>query len=312
MIMDGLTELPGFVDFRGCWLVSGCPPVMLQQAWEVWDEGERDPDRMPEGGQAELDELGLGRSDFPHPSRYNKGQVFLVLELGDAGTDIEHYDFREGRECWDVLLGTISALALGEAEARFEHRDLHEGNVCVRRVKEPSDVPNGDSKHRFGYSGLEVTLLDYTLSRATFPTDSGEETLFLDLETNPELFAPDPLLQRQMYRRMKNHVLFNHYGVDHKLTEDEKTSRKNGHKWQMFKPYTNVIWIHYVLEFLIQDFKGPKKELERFKMGVKELREMLSPDVPIEDGGFASAEEVRAFCVEEGLMDDGDGLSIEE
>jgi hypothetical protein len=52
-------------------------------------------------------------------------------------------------------------------------------------------------KHRFGYSGLEITLLDYTLSRAY----SNEQVIYRDLE-NDGLFEPSKILQNQMYCRL--------------------------------------------------------------------------------------------------------------
>ena len=52
-------------------------------------------------------------------------------------------------------------------------------------------------RHKFNYSGLEVTLLDYTLSRAS----QGDVTIFRNLEKDPELFKETKLLQHQMYRR---------------------------------------------------------------------------------------------------------------
>jgi hypothetical protein len=52
-------------------------------------------------------------------------------------------------------------------------------------------------RHKYNYSGLEVTLLDYTLSRAS----QGDVTIFRDLEKDPELFKESKLLQHQMYQR---------------------------------------------------------------------------------------------------------------
>jgi hypothetical protein len=68
--------------------------------------------------------------------------------------------------------------------------------VCVKQVGNLK-LCALKQRHKFNYSGLEVTLLDYTLSRAT----KGDVTIFRDLEKDPELFNESELLQHQMYRR---------------------------------------------------------------------------------------------------------------
>jgi serine/threonine-protein kinase haspin len=78
----------------------------------------------------------------------------------------------------------------------LQHRDLHEGNVCVKRIKPATILPQ-NQRHKFSYSGLQITLLDYTLSRAS---QSGI-TRWRDLEQDDMLFAESAQLQHQMYRR---------------------------------------------------------------------------------------------------------------
>ena len=55
----------------------------------------------------------------------------------------------------------------------MQHRDLHLGNVCVQAnaTNDTMDGPLQLTKReaeevKFGFSGVEVTLIDYTLSRA--------------------------------------------------------------------------------------------------------------------------------------------------
>jgi serine/threonine-protein kinase haspin len=57
---------------------------------------------------------------------------------------------------------------------------------------------NSDYPHKFGYSGLEVTLLDYTLSRAH---DKLGFVAYRDLEEDRGLFASSHSLQSEMYQR---------------------------------------------------------------------------------------------------------------
>ena len=66
------------------------------------------------------------------------------------------------------------ALARAEEYAMFEHRDLHLGNVCIRSTREDgrmdppteNDIARHSSASGFGFSTLETTIIDYSLSRA--------------------------------------------------------------------------------------------------------------------------------------------------
>lgn len=81
----------------------------------------------------------------------------------------------------------------------FKHRDLHENNICVS-TREPSrDVNSLPESVLFGRSGLEVTLIDYGLSRAKLPTG---EVMFYDLEDDLVVFrGEDGKPQYDTYRR---------------------------------------------------------------------------------------------------------------
>ncbi len=145
---------------------------------------------------------------------------------------------------WDVFWGVAIALGKGEEEARFEvsqdagshalkgkltsllsiqHRDLHLGNICIRSAAHPvvrSLSPDTtcssptelttralDPNRRLGFTDLETTIIDYTLSRANMRckpsasrdgTERAEEedvdedsVAFLDLEADPDLFRGD-------------------------------------------------------------------------------------------------------------------------
>ncbi len=192
LIMDMMAEIPGFLEFKGAHIIEGKPPRAVRGAYDA--------------------HAAKQESFFPQPGSYHREQLFLALELGDAGTDIEHFRVTAISQIWDIFFGIVIALSHGEELASFEvrtvlgarltpltvfqHRDLHEGNVCVRQVGNlKSCAPK--QRHKFNYSGLEVTLLDYTLSRAT----QGDVTTFRDLEEDPELFKESKLLQHQMYRR---------------------------------------------------------------------------------------------------------------
>lgn len=275
LIMNMMADLDGFVEFKEAHIIEGKPPKALADAFDTFANEKE--------------------TFFPKPSSYPRGQLFLALELEDAGTDVEHFETTTAAQLWDIFLGVVTALATGEQAFGFEHRDLHEGNVCLRQVFEPQPLPK-TSTARMGYSGLEVTLLDYTLSRA----ESEDEVIYLDLEADPEVFAESDVLQRQMYRRMRNWVYFRTYGTTHPLFDSEEAPQHGS--WEMFEPYTNVIWLWYILDYTIQHFGGSSKDRKRFLKETEELRELLHPDKRSYDGGFSDALGVYDYCLDQGWI----------
>lgn len=64
-----------------------------------------------------------------------------------------------------------------------QHRDMHENNICVLTHTRSKAFSEDDPI--YGRSGLEVTLIDYGLSRARLP----DETItYKDLEADLEIF----------------------------------------------------------------------------------------------------------------------------
>lgn len=58
---------------------------------------------------------------------------------------------------------------------------------------------------------------------------------------------------------------------------------------------------------IIKFYKGTDREsLKSFVEETSELRTRIDPDRRLFDGGFESAEEVLAFCVDEGWIDEKD------
>jgi serine/threonine-protein kinase haspin len=101
-IMNALTELPGFVTFKGAFLIQGQPGKHYFKAWDKFHHESK------EG------------SYFTDPRFYDENTTFLVIELGDAGTVLEDYQIESIDELWDIYLGTVIALAKGEMACEFE------------------------------------------------------------------------------------------------------------------------------------------------------------------------------------------------
>ncbi|KAK3504630.1 hypothetical protein B0T13DRAFT_10889 [Neurospora crassa] len=325
-ISEWLADIPGFVIYKERFIVEGKGTKELLETHQVF--------------QRKMKRKDPGRAQFyPSPSRYLESTRFLVVELGDAGTALEDFmvEVKTGAEniLWDVFLSTAVAMARAEGMVRFEHRDLHEGNLCVRRVrgareKKPAEGDDETTRGggvKFGWSGLEVTILDYGLSRATDPETIGpdvescltspigrktttdrevkeEAVVFYDLEKDPAMFTSTHAPQCDVYRLMRAHLLDN-------------TPEGKPISWAGYYPYTNVLWLSYIYSYLCRHFKGDKRELKAWREETEEMWRYLDPeqvdDVRQEGSiGFGAAGDVVVFAVEKGwiteeqVMDVGD------
>lgn len=160
--------------------------------------------------------------------------------MQDAGTDCEKMMENGGLasvwEVWDVFWGVAISLGKAEEACRFEHRDLHLGNICVRSSRTDGDVlkpsVRDPLRRKFRFTGLETTVIDYTLSRADIvaslsrdsvdvshisSTTAGDEdddivdVAYLDLDKDQALFQGDASeeYQYEIYRYMLRVALFN-------------------------------------------------------------------------------------------------------
>lgn len=68
--------------------------------------------------------------------------------------------------------------------------------------------------------------------------------------------------------------------------EASKT-KNNGHTWVEFIPYTNVIWIRYILQYLIKHSKCSDAEMRNFRSEVREFQYDLSLDTAEKMLGYA-------------------------
>jgi hypothetical protein len=81
-------------------------------------------------------------------------------------------------------------LAIAEECLCFEHRDLHWGNVLLRPLPHAQPLPftYRDRTIYVANAGVQACLIDFTLSRASFPAAG---TRHADLEQDDWLFGPD-------------------------------------------------------------------------------------------------------------------------
>ena len=101
-IMNELTVVHGFVVYKEAHLIRGKPLPQIKQAWDAWAETSDNP------------------SYFPDPESFGPTSTFLVIELGDAGKELDHEPMKHIEQVWDVLLSVIIALARAEESNQFE------------------------------------------------------------------------------------------------------------------------------------------------------------------------------------------------
>ena len=252
-LLEGMSDSPGFVEFRSAQVLRGMLPQGLMEAHEDW---------LSELGEEDRELLGEAKE-------YGESQLWLFIEMTYAGTDLEtllRKGFEDEVTPWgirgdkidafqasDIFWGIAEALAHGEEHAEFEHRDLHPGNVCIKGSSLGSEDPLGGSAHCLipRFTNLEVTLIDYTLSRATLQKDNVENAERIESEVlansmrDKDLFGQNSeveidQMQYDTYRHMQNIMHMHHQGS------------KEQEGWQSYMPMTNILWLHHILTILLK------------------------------------------------------------
>ncbi|KAF8423604.1 hypothetical protein EV426DRAFT_534107 [Tirmania nivea] len=267
LITVAMAPIPGFIGFHSAHIVCGPFPQHLLDLWDHWDQ-----------------HVKAGGSENDRPDFYNETQLFAVIELEDGGRDLEAWSFKgevegEGgwREAREVFWRVAGALAKGEEEREFEHRDLHFGNIVIKKVpvgeSEDEMLRNlslGDEEvgkggkakslmkkqqQKFGTpvmarSRLQVSLIDYTLSRARCANGLLSFTP-LDDEA---LFEGKGDYQFDIYRFMRAHL--------QTLTPNPPLNPLTGLPeldWSQPTPASNLYWLHYLLHILLHKRKELRK-----------------------------------------------------
>ncbi|KAK4137833.1 hypothetical protein BT67DRAFT_370703 [Trichocladium antarcticum] len=303
-ISEWLAAIPGFVVYKERYVVRGRAPKALLETHQAFHRRmkRQDPDRL---------------QYYPSPSRYLDDTRFLVVELGDAGTALEDFPLTSVSQLWDIFLHTALALARAEDLIEFEHRDLHEGNLCIRAARPPTPPSAADPANpllKFGLSGLDITILDYGLSRATSPTSPAIVTA-PDLEKDPALFTSTHAPQCAVYRQMRAFLLTGDRIPPTATTTLHQAAAAAAAgeplSWQTYAPYTNVLWLAYLYGYLARHFAGPREWVRGWRRETAELWKHLDPRAPRQVLSFPSAGEVVRFAVEAGWMGEeqvvGDG-----
>ncbi|KAL8970954.1 MAG: hypothetical protein Q9197_003533 [Variospora fuerteventurae] len=272
LLLSRLDELPGFVQFRKAEILQGAVPAVLQAASAEFDAAHGDD-----------------ITTWWSRACSNATQLWLFLEMTDAGTDLEavianQVQFRPRTlnpqaltilEIRDVFWQVASALALAEQKFEFEHRDLHLGNICLTLAKDTVS----DSGHALwtNKASILVTIIDYTLSRACV-SSSVKSPTYSDLEKDPALFEGSGLPQYDVYRDMRSELEGN---------------------WASYRPRTNVLWLHHLLATLLKNadtYRDP--EQNQLARDLADLKQWMSESS--EDKTLRNAQDVVRYCEKNG------------
>lgn len=339
-LLQRMTSVPGFTNFRDVRVLCGRPPNALIDAYKSYNTHQK----------AQRKDLSI----FPDPAKqssYSKDQLWAVIEMQDAGTDLERYV--ESGAChtvwsvWDVFWQVVLSMAKGEEEAEFEHRDLHLGNICVR---DPDHSARSrklhqqtiDPKRKFGFTQVETTIIDYTISRCILSSvlTSAQSSLLaseseidpeiehavaytdLDLPSHASLFTGDSgdEYQYDIYRYMRSTLHLSQPLAN--FTSLSSTWRRTSQpkSWKHFCPLTNLVWLHFVLYKLLEQVewpsaeKQPNRKTKRHQHAVWKrandlehillrVQSLLEPAVLGTDDDLLSASNLVALALTEGWLD---------
>lgn len=182
---------------------------------------------------------------------------------------------------------------------------MHEGNLCIKQVTPPKER-SATSTGFFGYSGLDITILDYGLSRAEDLSIDYAKPVAFDLERELGLFTSTHAPQCQVYRQMRSFLL----RADRKCLPPEEHSIPYAKgidgplSWDAYAPYTNVLWLAYLYEYLVDNFQGDEKALAQFKEQTRELWAYLNPEAGDDVPCFGCSADVVCFAVEAGWINE--------
>ncbi|KAI3445475.1 hypothetical protein Pfo_002140 [Paulownia fortunei] len=222
-VSNACTTFIQTIDLRVC---QGYYDSALISAWEDWD--------------------GKHGSENDHPKEFPANQCYVVFVQEHGGRDLESFVLLNFDEARSLLVQVTLALAVAEAAYEFEHRDLHWGNILLSRKDSATlqFILEG-KKLQVKTFGLFISIIDFTLSRI----NTGEDILFLDLSSDPELFeGPKGDKQADTYRKMRN------------VTDE---------CWEGSFPKTNVLWLQYLVDILLL-----KKSYERTSKDERDLRSL--------------------------------------
>lgn len=223
-------DAPGhFVRLQEAHIVQGAYPATLLAEWDAFKTRDT-------------------RSENARPDSLPDTQLYALLCMDDAGTELEHTPLASWAHRAAVFWQTAYAIAHAEASSEFEHRDLHLGNILVtqapvrratRSASGQDDMPEGQLPASLWQtyaprpSGIRATIIDYSLSRMI--VDGA--VLAYDFR-DASLFEGQGDTQYDVYRIMRTLVAGD---------------------WTTYHPCTNLLWLRFVAQRLLAADEPPEQ-----------------------------------------------------
>ncbi|GAB1728986.1 hypothetical protein NU195Hw_g3296t1 [Hortaea werneckii] len=340
-LLQRMSSIPGFTNFRDVRILQGRPGEPFVEAFKAFNQAQK----------AKKKDLSI----FPDPGKkasYSEDQLWAVIEMQDAGTDLEKL-IENGESTaiwnvWDIFWQVVLTLAKGEEGAEFEHRDLHLGNICVRPAPgaatsaDPALARESvgaliDTKKKLGFTDLETTIIDYTISRCLLRSETEENDegiAYHDLSQDPSVFEGDSTEEYQydIYRYMRGAALYSDPYWEPPYAETDinapNTSQPSNQptSWRSYTPITNLIWLHFILYKLLEQLDWPSatkapprkrkpadyavwKRANDLEHKLLRTQELLDPDV-ICQGDLTSCTDLVALALGEGWLDEADIVGV--
>ncbi|KAI6035053.1 hypothetical protein F5J12DRAFT_790723 [Pisolithus orientalis] len=200
----------GFVKLLKTYVVRGKYPTLFLELWDEYNEKKG--------------------SESVRPDSFALDQMYAIIVLPNGGPDLESFVFKSpSKYGWQQACGVFwqvaRALAQAEDLVHFEHRDLHWGQILVRSVPVKKSQIRGNKYSmddtRFG---VKTTIIDLGLSRMDASDPRDQVTYWTSFDD--DIFEGEGDYQYDIYRMM---VKLNRGG------------------WDRYQPFTNVMWLHYLV-----------------------------------------------------------------
>ncbi|OAG39552.1 hypothetical protein AYO21_06196 [Fonsecaea monophora] len=242
-LMQSVDALHGFVRCRGIHIVSGQYPDVLLEAFDTFKATRP-----------------VSAHHTSPLKDFSPQQLYAILEMNDVGKPIYHLRPLSAFQVYDIFWKTAMSLAVAEKQIEFEHRDMHNGNICFKPltkdgpldasqkvIEEMSDRP----QVVLGMSNLQVTIIDYTLSRARINAGDDSDIIVFDPMSYWETEAYNPeneaeKRQWRTYRRVREWARAAELEAKGGA-ELEGLKYEARDKYERFLPKSNLFWLGYLL-----------------------------------------------------------------
>jgi serine/threonine-protein kinase haspin len=244
-VLRRLSEIPGFVRCRGVRIVHGDYPDVLSDTFEDFKKTAPPADAQNENP-----------AEKPLHDK-----LYAILEMSNVGKPIDHLDQLSCFQAFDIFWTVTLSLATAEGLLEFEHRDLHVGNICYKprsltnSLTDISDslldsmTAENKPKTRLGLSNMEITIIDFTLSRMRHEDGSitySDMSRFENVYVDPSLDTLDDH-QFLAYARMRDHAAkIEQIAVEEGASGNNKAITCD--KYERYIPRSNVLWLDYLAE----------------------------------------------------------------